>query len=111
MNHRLLTSLIILSFLSACGERSNGQGVGIGKPIDSVQSQPITKPTPAKTQPSGNGSTTREALFACTREAGITGGFSTTFTMANGVQRRVVNPSENVTKVQAAAANACLGNT
>ena len=46
-----------------------------------------------------------KSLALCTQEAGITGQYSTTYTMGEG---RVVNPGPNVTVDQALVANRCL---
>ncbi len=50
----------------------------------------------------------KDVLFNCVTQAGITGQFSTTFEMANGVSRETVNAGNGVTQAQADAANACI---
>ena len=50
----------------------------------------------------------KDVLFNCVMEAGITGQFSTTFEMANGVSRETVNAGNGVTQAQANAANQCI---
>lgn len=53
-------------------------------------------------------STSKDILFNCVKQAGITGQFSTTFEMANGVSRETVNAGNGVTQAQADAANMCM---
>ncbi|MEM6386324.1 MAG: hypothetical protein AAF718_08835 [Pseudomonadota bacterium] len=79
MKHLILLTIPVLA-LTACGGGSTSQ----------------------------NASESQTLMLECVKKAGITGQFTSSYTFADGVERRVIKVGNGVSQAQADAANACI---